>query len=98
MEFWLDLANVYKFLLRTTALPRSATDHTSAIEHDELRRGNLTRCVENVRPALMRAIQVYVRVCGYRPWSVKDGTGVQHDVGVNTSTSLDLLQSVWSFR
>ncbi len=38
IEFWLDLANVYKVLLRTTALPRWATDHTSAIEHDELRR------------------------------------------------------------
>ena len=62
MKFWLDLANVYEVLLAATALPRSATDHTSAIEHDELRRGNLTRCVENVRPALMRAIQVSMRV------------------------------------
>jgi hypothetical protein len=58
----------------------------------------LTKCVENRLPAYGLAIQVYMRVCGYRPWSVKDGTGVQHDVGVNTSTSLDLLQCVWSFR
>jgi len=58
----------------------------------------LTKCVENRLPAHGLAIQLSKRVCGYRPWSVKDGTGVQHDVGVNTSTSLDLLQSVWSFN
>ena len=47
IKFWLDLANVYKVLLPTTALPRSANHHTVAIEHDELRRRDLTRCVEN---------------------------------------------------
>ena len=62
IKFWLDLANVYKVLLPTTALPRSATHHTSAIEHDELRRGDLTRCVENRLPVLMLAIQLSRRV------------------------------------
>ena len=47
MKFWFDLANVYKVLRPTTALPRSATHHTSATEHDELRRGDLIKCVEN---------------------------------------------------
>jgi hypothetical protein len=37
-EFWLDLADVYEVLWPTTALPRYATHHTSANEHDELRR------------------------------------------------------------
>ena len=38
MKFWLDLADVYKVLRPTTALPRPATHQTSAIEHDESRR------------------------------------------------------------
>ena len=38
MKFWFYLANVYKVLLLTTALPRRATHHTSAKEHDELKR------------------------------------------------------------
>ena len=58
IEFWLDLANVYKVLLPTTALPRSATKHSAAIEHDESRRANLTRCFENRWLALGLAIQL----------------------------------------
>ncbi len=94
MEFWFDLADIYEVLLLTNALPRSAT-HTSAKEHDESRRADLTKCVENRLPALGVAIQLSMRVCGYRPWSVKVGQGVN---ATSASTSLSLLQSVWSFH
>jgi len=46
MEFWLDLADVYEVLWPTTALPREAAHHTSAHDHDELRRRDLTRRVK----------------------------------------------------
>jgi hypothetical protein len=95
MKFWLDLANVYKVLLLTTALPREAAHHTSAIEHNELRRGDLTRCVENRLPALRLAIQLSMRVCDHYPWSVKVGQVVDT---TSAATSLNLLQSVWTFR
>ena len=50
MEFWFDLADVYEVLLFTNVLPRSATHHTFANEHDELRRSvDLPGCLSSHR-------------------------------------------------
>ena len=66
MKFWFYLANVYKVLLLTTALPRRATHHTSAKEHDELRRSvDLPGCLSSHRRR--RFDQMEVRT---KTWSV----------------------------
>ena len=94
-SFGFDLADVYKVLRPTTARPRKAAHHTSANEHDVSRHANLTMCVKNRWPAFKLAIQLSMRVCNHNPWSVKVG---QVANTTSASTSLSLLQSVWSFH
>jgi hypothetical protein len=107
MKFWLDLANVYKVLLRTTALPHQATHHTSANEHDELRRSvDFPRRSKQLGPQIgLARLSWLLSPTQIRPDGGTDKNLVsqsrssgQYDVGVNTSTNLGLHQSAWSFH
>ena len=74
MKLWFDLANVYEVLLRTTALPRSATDHTSAIEHDELRRSvDLHACLSSYRRRRFEQMGVRTKLVQSKSvkWSIR---------------------------
>ena len=67
MKFWFDLADVYEVLLLTTALPRWATHHTSANEHDELRRSvDLPGCLSSHRRRRFDQMRVRTKTCSVK--------------------------------